>query len=399
MAIKKRKTLGIDDDFKSLTVKERKSKLPKLDTEKMAQQANITGNKAVKYGFAGGVTQGKRGIGAIKTKAEEQKKTQKKGEDIYKDSDGKVVSKLDSKIDTKNKYTGKKNKLGTDKGNKLDRIEKRVAKRQGQKEERKNYRAAKLAKRRGMSPEQAKDFMQNRRTRLNQAVGEFGKAIATGGQMDWGKLDKRLYKKDGSGTLQNMKNKDGGTYDATAPYKGTAAKGYSDRGMARKEKDGYTKIMGPKVNIAPADPIKLNAFRSADKPKEAIQATNDDSKRNIGNKINIELTKGPDQLGQQEIKAGEAFSGTSNSTASNKVYNADQRRILAASQQKMDDGVFKQAGNFAKKVIKGGNAGELNMSGAIPGFGSGIDNAFKDRSAGITYTGDDAWKNNFKFND
>ena len=108
MAIKKRKTLGIDDDFKSLTVKERKSKLPKLDTEKMAQQANITGDKAVKYGFAGGVTQGKRGIGAIKTKAEEQKKTQKKGEDIYKDSDGKVVSKLDSKIDTKNKYTGKK---------------------------------------------------------------------------------------------------------------------------------------------------------------------------------------------------------------------------------------------------------------------------------------------------
>ncbi len=267
-------SLGLlDEDFKSLTDKEKKSRIKdiKIPTVK---DTNITGDKAIEYGFAGGKTLGKNNFGAIKTKAQEQNKTQKNGEDIYKDSDGKVVSKFDSKIDTTNKYKGRK-------ANKLNRIEKRVARKQGQKEERKNYRATKLAKRRGMSPEQAKDFMQNRRTRLNQALGEFGKGIM-GREQNLSNIDDRMYRKKGTGTLQNMKSKDGGTYDATAPYKGTAAKGYADRGMERKEKDGYTKIMGPKVNIKPADPIKLSAYRNADlKKKEDKQKIQDNITRAV----------------------------------------------------------------------------------------------------------------------
>ena len=118
-----------------------------------------------------------------------------------------------------------------------------------------------------MSPEQAKEFMQNRRNRLNQAMGEFGKGLM-GKQQNLGNIENRMYRKKGTGTLQNMKSKDGGTYDATAPYKGTAEKGYADRGLARDETDTYTKIMGPKVNIKPADPIKLTAFRGQKEKKE-----------------------------------------------------------------------------------------------------------------------------------
>jgi len=323
MAKKKRNGL-LDDDFQSLTYKEKKSRIKdaKIPTVK---DTNITGDKAIEYGFAGGKTLGKKNIGAIKTKAQEQNKTQKNGEDIYKDSDGKVVSKFDSNIDTTNKYKGRK-------ANKLNRIEKRVAKRQGQKEERKNYRATKLAKRRGMSPEQAKDFMQNRRTRLNQALGEFGKGIM-GREQNLSNIDDRMYRKKGTGTLQNMKSKDGGTYDATAPYKGTAEKGYADRGMKRKEKDGYTKVMGPKVNIPPADPIKLNAFRSADKPKEQKQNVQDNSTRNINKNINLT----PTLSNYPEIEQGKAYSATANSTVDSNIFNKDQQAQNSQRSQNMGD--------------------------------------------------------------
>ena len=294
MAKKKRKGL-LDDDFQSLTYKDKKSKISETKIPTI-QDTNITGDKNIEYGFAGGKKLGKTNVGAIQTKAQEQNKTTKNNQDTFLDSDGKQVGKFKSEVRDNKSFKGKKNTLGTDKGNKLDRIEKRVAKRQGQKEERKNYRAAKLAKRRGMSPEQAKDFMQNRRTRLNQAVGEFGKALATGGQMDWGKLDKRLYRKKGTGTLQNMKSKDGGTYDATAPYKGTAEKGYADRGLARDEVDTYTKIMGPKVNIKPADPIKLTAFRGPQKEeKETKEDIVNSNKDKVTGNTDV-LNKGLDSI-------------------------------------------------------------------------------------------------------
>jgi hypothetical protein len=103
----KKRTKGLlDDDFQSLTYKEKKSKIKdiKIPTVK---DTNITGDKAIEYGFAGGKNLGEKGIGAIKTKAQEQNKTQKNGEDVYKDSDGKVVSKFDSKIDTRKKSSQK----------------------------------------------------------------------------------------------------------------------------------------------------------------------------------------------------------------------------------------------------------------------------------------------------
>ena len=288
MAKKKRKGL-LDDDFQSLTYKEKKSKIRDIKIPTI-KDTNITGDKNIEYGFAGGKKLGKTDVGAIQTKAQEQNKTTKNGKDTFLDSDGNEVGKFKSEVRDNKSFKGKKNTLGTDKGNKLDRIEKRVAKRQGQKEERKNYRAAKLAKRRGMSPEQAKEFMQNRRNRLNQAMGEFGKGLM-GKQQNLGNIENRMYRKKGTGTLQNMKSKDGGTYDATAPYKGTAEKGYADRGLARDETDTYTKIMGPKVNIKPADPIKLTAFRGQKEKKETKEDIVNSNKDKVTGNTDV-LNKG-----------------------------------------------------------------------------------------------------------
>ena len=344
MAKKRIKGL-LDDDFQSLTYKEKKSKIRDIKIPTI-KDTNITGDKNIEYGFAGGKKLGKTNVGAIKTKAQEQNKTQKNGEDVYKDSDGKVVSKFDSKIDTTNKYKGKK-------GDKLDKIEKRVAKRQGQKEERKNYRAAKLAKRRGMSPEQAKEFMQNRRNRLNQAMGEFGKGLM-GKQQNLGNIENRMYRKKGTGTLQNMKSKDGGTYDATAPYKGTAEKGYADRGVARDKIDTYTKIMGPKVNIKPADPIKLSAFRGQTPKKEKIQNITDNNTRQISDPI--ELTKMGDQM---KIQEGTAFSGTVIPTQEG-IYSKEQQAELnkndlnAKGSSSLGSGVLGTLGNYIDKLQKFG---------------------------------------------
>lgn len=119
------------------------------------------------------------------------------------------------------------------------RIAKRTNRRLDRKEGRKNDRARNVAIRRGLSPQQAKDFMQNRRNRLNQAMGEFGKGLM-GREQNLSNIDKRLYRKKGTGTLQNMKAEDGSTYDATAPYQGVGPN-RTGRGLARTYYDGLIK--------------------------------------------------------------------------------------------------------------------------------------------------------------
>mgnify|MGYP003324207558 CR=1 FL=1 len=155
-----------------------------------------------------------------------------------------------------------------------DKLSKRVANRQINKTARKNKRAEKLAKRKGMSPEQAKDFMQNRRDRFRQKGTNFVKGL-TGQAMDTA-VDDRLYRRDGSGTLQNMKTEDGKTYDATAPYKGTMSKNYSDRGKARNEADEYIKSLNPKIDT----PIEIPKY-VAPEPEKVIQDETEKTNKKI----------------------------------------------------------------------------------------------------------------------
>ena len=225
----------------------------RVDRERRNKFA-VTRNVTDTQGNVTKMTPGEYGAGSIKSESS------KSGLSLAGDTD---------------KYAdGSEFKKSKDSSDNQSKLSKRVADRQALKSFRKNERAEKVAVRRGMSPEQAKDFMQNRRNRLNQAVGEFGRAAATGGTMDWSKLDKRLYRKNpkgskGPGTLQAVSDGDGGTYDATAPYKGTPSKNYSDRGKARNKVDKYEEILGSKVNIPVAKPLDLKPIETQS-PKEKL---------------------------------------------------------------------------------------------------------------------------------
>jgi hypothetical protein len=64
---------------------------------------------------------------------------------------------------------------------------------------RKERKATRIADRKGMSVSQAQDFMENRRDRLNAAMGEFGKGIV-GQEQNLDRIKDREYRKRGRGT-------------------------------------------------------------------------------------------------------------------------------------------------------------------------------------------------------
>ena len=137
------------------------------------------------------------------------------------------------------------------------------------KEYRKNKRAEKLGEKRGLSDQQAKDFMQNRRDRFKQRTGEYLRGLGLSENII-GKgngVDDRLYRKDGSGTLQNMKRKDGSTYDATKGF----GKG---KGGTRDEVDQYFDIIQPnREKDLPSEEVKqAKGLVENPTPEEAIKA-------------------------------------------------------------------------------------------------------------------------------
>tara|TARA_R110002126_G_scaffold236604_2_gene380216 strand:- start:4 stop:1056 length:1053 start_codon:yes stop_codon:yes gene_type:complete len=250
----------------------------RVDRERRNKFA-VTRNVTDTQGNVTKMTPGEYGAGSIKSESS------KSGLSLAGDTD---------------KYAdGSEFKKSKDSSDNQSKLSKRVADRQALKSFRKNKRAEKVAVRKGMSPEQAKDFMQNRRNRLNQAVGEFGRAAATGGTMDWSKLDKRLYRKNpkgskGPGTLQAVSDGDGGTYDATAPYKGTPSKNYSDRGKARNKVDKYEEILGRKVNIPVAKPLDLKPIETQS-PKEKTTENIENTTNKVTTPPTV-VTKGLDSV-------------------------------------------------------------------------------------------------------
>ena len=182
----------------------------------------------------------KRTEGEIRTRKQNQNRIDGGGLNSYKQGDKRANYNATSKEELANMTPQQR------------RIAKRTNKRLDRKEGRKNDRARNVAIRKGLSPQQAKDFMQNRRNRLNQAMGEFGKGLM-GKEQNLGNIDKRLYRKKGTGTLQNMKAKDGSTYDATAPYKGVGPN-RTGRGLAKTYYEGLVKTKP--LDLDPT--IKLN---------------------------------------------------------------------------------------------------------------------------------------------
>ena len=256
---------------------------------------------------------GKKTTGAIKTAKEKQGRISNKDGDSYKQGDKRSTYDAISKEELANMTPQQR------------RIAKRTNKRLDRKESRKNERAKNVAIRKGMSPQQAKDFMQNRRNRLNQAMGEFGRAAATGGTMDYSKLDKRMYRKNpqgskGPGTLQATSDGKGGTYDATAPYQGVGAS-RTGRGLNRRTSyyDKFTKVKP--LELDPTIKSK-NPQNDTENKNKTAQATENTLK---GNQGNDKSTKLYGDMPPEQRPAASAYNqeryGTDNPTAEGKADN------------------------------------------------------------------------------
>lgn len=234
------------------------------------------------------------------------------------------------------------------------KLSKRVANRQINKTARKNKRAEKLAVRKGMSPQQAKDFMQNRRDRFRQMGTNFVKGL-TGQAMDTA-VDDRLYRRDGSGTLQNMKTEDGKTYDATAPYKGTMAKNYSDRGKPRNEADDYIKSLNPKKDDSLSEKMITIPFRKAPEPKDVIREDTE-------NRNKISLTPHSGKYNYHKVDSSDQpYSATENVTQSENIYTPEQQRLNEMRKSE-----------FGRKAPLGSSLG-MSMFGLPLGAASGMIN-------------------------
>jgi hypothetical protein len=286
----------------------------------------VTRNATDTQGNVTKMTPGEYGVGSIKSESS------KSGLSLAGDTD---------------KYAdGSEFKKSKDSSDNQSKLSKRVADRQALKTFRKNERAEKVAVRRGMSPQQAKDFMQNRRTRLNQALGEFGKGLM-GKQQNLGNIDDRMYRKKGTGTLQNMKSKDGSTYDATAPYKGTPSKNYSDRGKARNKVDKYEEILGSKVNVpvVSAKPLDLSPI-PPQSPKEKIIETTENVTNKVTNPPTI-VTKGLDSIqSKDQVPPNRIVRDNIRTRDSGGFYNTE-----ATGNQAMQNAKQRQSSNSLSELL------------------------------------------------
>jgi len=168
------------------------------------------------------------------------------------------------------------------------RVYDRVTKRLKNRDEKRDRRASLVAIRKGMSKDQAKDFMSNRRERFNAATKEFFKG-AIGAEQNLSNINDRAYRKDGSGTLQNVVGSGGETYDATAPFQGEGA-GYTARGQKREEPENYLKF-APKAAIKlPTQEIRELKYNI---PKKEVEEKKEETKEVVKNIIEPTIPNNP----------------------------------------------------------------------------------------------------------
>ena len=249
---------------------------------------------------------GKTTVGEIRSNRENQNRTDGGKLNSYKQGDKRSTYDAISKEELANMTPQQR------------RIAKRTSKRLDRKEGRKNDRARNVAIRRGLSPQQAKDFMQNRRNRLNQAMGEFGKGLM-GKQQNLGNIEDRMYRKKGTGTLQNMKAKDGSTYDATAPYQGVGPN-RTGRGLARTYYDKITKAKP--LDLKPTIPLSVESQNDTENQNKTTKVIENNLEGNQGNNLSTKLYS---DMPAAQRAAARAYNidkyGTNSPTAEGKADN------------------------------------------------------------------------------
>ena len=252
------------------------------------------------------------------------------------------------------------------------------------KEYRKNTRAEKLGEKRGLSDQQSKDFMQNRRDRFKQRTGEYlrGLGLSTNIIGEGNGVDERMYRKDGSGTLQNMKRADGSTYDATKGF----GKG---KGGTRDEADKYFDIIQPKreKDITPKGSGEIgyeakgrNGYFGDPNPtpEEAIEKNNRKKTTEIltppkegtelGDKTNDTI---PEALADQpKLNSSNTYSGAAGVYPGENRYISDEmRNTLSNFKDKMFKGGINWTGEDDDRKTTQGNLSALDTSPKALGFG------------------------------
>ncbi len=167
------------------------------------------------------------------------------------------------------------------------RVYDRVTKRKQKQDARRDRRASLVAIRKGMSKDQAKDFMANRRARFNAATKEYFKGLV-GGEQNLDNIKDRAFRKDGSGTLQNVKAADGTTYDSTAAFQGEGS-GYTGRGQTRKTiPDNYLKFNSKVDTSIPSSKIKFQDLIDpirGDNTKNPVKEQKDEKEEETTNNV------------------------------------------------------------------------------------------------------------------
>lgn len=131
---------------------------------------------------------------------------------------------------------------------------------------RKERRANRIAERKGMSVAQAQDFMENRKDRLNAAMGEFGKGLV-GQEQNLSRIKPREYRKDDKGTRSE-------DYKPFADST-TRTKTYYDKVIGKEDlkKGNSVTLEGGEIKIPKVKPIKKPGKPKTEQPQQTIELT------------------------------------------------------------------------------------------------------------------------------
>ena len=174
-----------------------------------------------------------------------------------------------------------------------DKRRQRAVRNQNRKDARRERRAKRIGARKLMSDEQAQDFMRNRKDRFNVAFGNVLLDL-TGNEDKKKRIADRYYRKEGSGTIQNVAKLDaqgnptGETYDATDPFQFSGTRIRATKKVT-VPKRGY-EIIQPKpmadlnIDIGPKKPDKI---KKKDDPKKVQKKIVEEKKEEeISNMVN-----------------------------------------------------------------------------------------------------------------
>tara|TARA_B100001093_G_scaffold496659_1_gene542643 strand:+ start:42 stop:962 length:921 start_codon:yes stop_codon:yes gene_type:complete len=247
-------------------------------------------------------------------------------------SDAKRANKLEGGVES---FDGGEFTLGSKRDPNDKRRQKAVA-RQNKKDARRERRAKRIGARKLMSDEQAQDFMRNRKDRFNTAFGNVLLDL-TGNEDKKGVIKDRYYRKEGSGTIQNVAKLDdkgkptGETYNATDPFQFSGTR-MTPENEYKDKFDVYTNTIKPIPMDDLTVDINIPEVEYPDDPRKKQKKIIEDKTTEEIKKI-VDPPKGPETL---DPSAGESI------RARNKMLN--NKLLLGPTDNQADAKRYRRPG-------------------------------------------------------